>query len=360
VPVALALHLLGKSQSWQFIASCLAIVPLAGWLGRATEHLANHVGQGAGALLNATFGNATELIIALLALHQGLFVVVKASITGSIIGNILLVMGLAFAAGGMKYEEQSFNRTAIRSSNTTLTLAAIALFTPTIFHLGSMQNHGWNPAIAQELSLCIAVVLFLTYIATLVFSLKTHRKLFAGEDCEPGSELDCEEEEEGHPKWSVAKSAAVLLASTLAVALMSEFLVGSVESAKDSLGLTETFVGIIVLAIIGNAAEHSTAVMMALRNKMDLSLGIAIGSSAQVALFVGPVLVFASYAFGKPMNLEFTLPEIAAMIVSILIMGQISGDGKSNWLEGVQLLAVYAVLGILFYFLPEAAANLPH
>ncbi len=359
VPVAIAIRLFAPHNATAlFITSCLAVIPLAGWMGRATEHLAERVGQGLGGLLNATFGNAAELIIALVALQKGLFGVVKASITGSIIGNVLLVLGLSLFCGGLKFRTQRFNRTVARSSSTTLLIAAIALVMPTVFHLSGERNI----AKGHQLSLGIAVVLFVTYIATLLFALGTHRELFAGES-EADAEAEANAAEVGefvakpdteHEEWSLARSIGTLLVATLFVALMSEFLVGSVEAARHRLGLTEVFVGVIVVAIIGNAAEHSTAVMSALKNKTDLALGIAIGSSVQIALFVAPVLVFASYLFGKPLDLEFSTAEIAAVIVAVGISAQIAGDGESNWLEGAQLLAVYAILGILFFFLPDA------
>ena len=377
VPIAAFFKITGGNPTALFITACLAIIPLAGWMGRATEHLAEKVGEGIGGLLNATFGNAAELIIALIALKAGLFGVVKASLTGSIIGNMLLVMGLSFFAGGLKFSEQKFNRTAARSSVTTLLLAAIALVIPTVFHLVAAQvpvaQGGWTPQKEQNLSLAIAFVLIATYAATLIFSLKTHKKLFIGgshnlDDTSTADALTHPEiagetvahpetahSEPAHEGWSKGKSIGVLLLATIFVALMSEFLVGSVEDARQKLGLTEVFVGVIVVAIIGNAAEHSSAILAAMKNKMDLSIGIAIGSSVQIALFVAPVLIFASYLFGKPMDLEFSIPEIAAVMLSVAIAAQIAGDGESNWLEGVQLLAVYVVLGILFFFLPEVA-----
>ncbi len=332
-------------------------------MGRATEHLAAHLGQGAGGLLNATFGNAAELIIGLFALSRGLTGVVKASITGSIIGNILLVLGLSFLTGGLKFRKQEFSRVAAGVSTTALTLAAIALMIPTVFHQTAAEvpvaQGGWTSEKEQGLSLAIAVVLFLTYALMLVFSLITHREVFGADEskdvaCKAGEELTRMEAEEGaHTPWSVGKSTGVLLGATAFVALLSEFLVGAIESARESLGLTEIFVGVIVVAIIGNAAEHSSAVLMALRNKMDISIGIAIGSSLQIALFVAPVLVFASYLFGRPMNFEFTVPEVVAVVASVVIVEQISSDGESNWIEGLQLLSVYAVLAVLFYFLPD-------
>ena len=363
VPIAFVLRFVPglENPTALFICSCLAIIPLAGWMGRATEHLAEHLGQGVGGLLNATFGNAAELIIALFALSKGLTGVVKASITGSIIGNILLVLGLSFFVGGVKHQKQQFNRTAASISATALTLAAIALIIPTIFHIVAAQipvaQGGWTPLQEQNLSLAIAIVLFLTYAATMIFTLVTHKSLFAGHGShavETGEELTQMEAEHGaHAPWSITKSVGVLVIATGFVALVSEFLVGAVEGARETLGLTEVFVGVIIVAIIGNAAEHSSAILLAARNKMDITIGIAIGSSLQIALLIAPILIFASYLFGTPMDLEFTLPEIIAVAASIIIVEQISGDGESNWFEGLQLLSVYAVLAILFYFLPD-------
>lgn len=360
VPVAIALRFIPalNNQTALFIVSCLAIIPLAGWMGKATEHLAEHLGQGIGGLLNATFGNAAELIIALFALSKGLEGVVKASITGSIIGNLLLVLGLSIIAGGTKFKSQTFDRTAASASATALTLAAIALLIPTVFHQVTasvpVSAGGWTPGKEQNLSLAIAIVLIVTYALTLYFSLVTHRDLFIGEAVQGCAQEVGHEEEESGDHWSRGKSILVLLIATAFVALISEFLVGAVEAARGALGFTEVFVGVIVVAIIGNAAEHSSAVLMALRNKMDLTLGIALGSSLQIALFVAPVLIFASYLFGRPMNLEFAVPEVVAVIATILIVQQICSDGESNWIEGLQLLSVYTILGILFYFLPDA------
>ena len=365
VPVAIALRFVPSfnNPTALFIVSCLAIIPLAGWMGKATEHLADHLGQGIGGLLNATFGNAAELIIALFALSKGLEGVVKASITGSIIGNLLLVLGLSVVAGGAKNKIQKFDKTAAGASATALTLAGIALLIPSIFHFAAddvpVALGGWTAAKEQNLSLAIAIVLILTYIGTLVFSLITHKEFFVGESMQGAAQKVGHEEEEAGEHWSRNKAIVVLLVATAFVALISEFLVGAVEAARGALGFTEVFVGVIVVAIIGNAAEHSSAILMAMRNKMDLSLGIALGSSLQIALFVAPVLLFASYLFGKPMNLEFTIPEVVAVFAAILIVQQICSDGESNWVEGLQLLSVYAILGILFFFLPDAhhAAN---
>ena len=349
VPIAFALRFV---PSWHnatalFIVACLAVIPLAGLMGEATEQLAHRTNDGIGGLLNATFGNAAELIIALIALSKGMTDVVKASITGSIIGNILLVFGLSCLLGGWKFPVQKFNRTAARSSATLLLLAAVALVIPTVFHFEATRLGGWTADREQQMSLAIAIVLILTYAASLIFTLITHKSLYVGNK-ERGINAIAEKEE----NWSLRKALVVLVVATIFVALISEFLVGSIEAARSSLGLTEVFVGVIVVAIVGNAAEHSSAVIMAMRNKMDLSVGIAIGSSLQIALFVAPVLVFASYLFGQPMNLEFTLTEIAAVIMAVGVAAHICGDGQSNWLEGLQLLSVYIVLAILFFFMP--------
>ena len=351
VPVAIALRFWpgAENPTALFICSAIGIIPLAGWMGRATEVLAARMGAGAGGLLNATFGNAAELIIAVIALSKGLTGVVKASIAGSIVGNILLVLGLSILCGGTKYSEQRFNKTGARTSTISLSLAAIALIVPTVFHMSAERSPaGWSPMAEQRLSLAIGLVLFVTYFCVLGFSLKTHRHFFQG----PESELATESEH-----WSSGKAILVLFVATGFVALLSEFLVGTIESVRTTFGVTEIFVGVVVVAIVGNAAEHSTAILMAMKNKMDLSVGIAIGSSLQIALFVAPLLLFVSYLFAKPMDLEFSQPEVFAVVASVYILFQISGDGETNWIEGVQLLSLYVVLGVLFFYLPEAVAH---
>ncbi len=327
-----------------FATACLAIIPLAGWLGHATEHLAARTSETLGGLLNATFGNAAELIIALIALQKGLYEVVKASLTGSIIGNILLVLGAACLAGGFKHKTLSFSAAGARTQSSMLTLAAIALILPAVFHALAGPA---GLAVEGGLSMEISIVLMLTYFASLLFSLRTHKHLF-----ENAAEV---EHAHNEAPWSTAKSLVILAGSTALVAWMSEILVGSVEFAAKELGMTSVFVGVIVVAIVGNAAEHSTAILMAMKNRMDLALGIALGSSLQIALFVAPLLVMASHFLGpRPMDLVFTPAEVVAVVLAVAIVGQISGDGESNWLEGVQLLAVYVIMGIVFYFLPEA------
>ena len=345
VPGALVLrYFLPGHETLTFAAAALAIIPLAGWLGRATEQLATRTGEGIGGLLNATFGNAAELIIGLAALKNGLLPIVKASLTGSIIGNILLVLGASIVAGGTRYKTQQFNPRGARTQSTMLILAAIALIVPAAFH------HLVGPAVRgreQTLSTCLALVLLATYGLSLLFSLHTHRQFFtAAPEKESG---------EAAAEWSVSRSLMTLAAATTLIAWISEILVGSVEHAAHSLAMSDLFVGVIVVAIIGNAAEHSTAVTVARHNRMDLALGIAVGSSIQVALFVAPVLVLASHAIApRPMNLVFTPAEVLAVALAAIITGQIAGDGESNWLEGVQLLAVYVILGIAFYFLPAS------
>ncbi|HWX15759.1 MAG TPA: calcium/proton exchanger [Chthoniobacterales bacterium] len=351
VPIAIVMRFWpgAENPTALFICSAIGIIPLAGWMGRATEVLAVRMGEGTGGLLNATFGNAAELIIAVIALSKGLIGVVKASIAGSIIGNILLVLGLSILCGGTKYSEQRFNKTGARTSAISLSLAAIALIIPTVFHMAAERSpSGWSPMAEQRLSLAIGLVLFFTYFGVLGFSLKTHRHFFQG----PESKLA---EESEH--WSSGKAILVLLVATGFIALLSEFLMGTIENVRTTFGITETFVGVIVVAIVGNAAEHSTAILMALKNKMDLSVGIAIGSSLQIALFVAPLLLFVSYLFGKPMDLEFSQAEVFAVVASVYILFQISGDGETNWIEGVQLLSLYVILGFLFFYLPGAVVH---
>ena len=345
VPVALVLDFVVHASGLVvFVASAVAIVPLAGWMGRATEHLASHVGEGLGGLLNATFGNAAELIIAIMALRAGLYDLVKASITGSIIGNILLVFGLAALFGGLRRGKQVFNPTAAAMGTTMLLLGTISLIIPAMFHVVAGETAAPSE---HRMSLVIAVILLITYVLSLVFTLKTHSHLYIGSS-EP-------HDEGGHSAahWSAKKSLAVLVASAAAIGLMSELLVSSVEHAGDAAGMSEVFIGVILVAIIGNAAEHSTAVLMAIKNKMDLSLNIAVGSSLQIALFVAPVLVLLSYVIGPaPMDLLFTTMEVVAIAASVGIITLISQDGETHWMEGVQLLAVYAILAVAFFFLP--------
>jgi Ca2+:H+ antiporter len=344
-PIAVGLEILAPERYLLvFITSSLAILPLAGWMGRATEQLAERLGEGVGGLLNATFGNAAELIIALAALRAGLHDVVKASIAGSIVGNILLVLGAAMLAGGVRRHEQHFNPAGARSQATMLTLAAIALILPAAFQAAG----GTTPEGLGRLSVSISVVLLLTYLLYLAFALITHSALFTGSHVP----------EDGNAHASVGRAASLLAGATVGIAWMSEIMVGAIEPAAHDLGLSNVFVGVFVVAILGNAAEHATAINAALKDRMDLSLSIAIGSSAQVALFVAPVLVLASLVLGPvPMDLAFPVGLVLAVLLSVLITGQVAGDGRSDWLKGAQLLAVYLVLALTFFFLPSASSR---
>jgi len=355
LPVAVGLELLRAGDLWIFVFSGLAIIPLAGLMGRATENLAETLGAGAGGLLNATFGNAAELIIAMIALSKGpaMYPLVKASITGSIIGNVLLVLGLAILVGGLKHQRQVFNRTAAGMGATLLALASIGLIIPTLYYYLFRTGTGLTADEAhhiESLSEEIAAILAAIYLLSLVFSLKTHRHLFAG----PEEELPTAEVH-GQPEWSRRTSIVVLLSATACVAWMSELLVGSVAHAAETLHMTQVFVGVIVVAVIGNAAEHSSAVLVAMKNKMDLAFHIAVGSGIQIALFVAPVLVFASMFMGhsQPLDLHFTVMEMITMILGVGVLSMVSQDGETHWMEGVMLLGVYIILALAFYHLPE-------
>ncbi len=348
VPIAIGLEFLAPQQHLlYFPGRCVAVLPLAGWMSRATEHLADKAGEGVGGLLNATFGNAAELIIGIAALRAGLYDVVKASIAGSIVGNILLVLGASMLAGGLRHSEQSYNAAGARSEATLLTLAAIALILPATYNnlVGSQSEHGlWF------LSISISIVLLVVYGLFLVFSLGSHKVLFTGS-------IQGMEVEEKKASWSVNKALVILAVATAAIAWVSEILVGAIEPTAHEFGLNRVFVGVFIVAILGNAAEHATAISAAMKNRMDLSLSIAIGSSVQVALFVAPVLVLASLWIGPaPMDLLFGTGLVVSILLSVLITSQVAGDGRSDWLKGVQLLAVYLILGITFFFAPSLPA----
>jgi len=349
IPVAVVLEFTHAGATWVFLASALGVIPTAALMGRATEELAARSGPGIGGFLNVTFGNAPELIIALFALGAGLHEVVKASIVGSILGNILLVLGVSMLAGGLRRERQDFEPRAASAQALLLLLATVALIMPAIFEL--VQGPGLPsprdeavayPADVLSLSVGVAIVLLVSYGAGLLFSLKTHAHLF-----NPAHD----EDDHGGEPWTVRRSVIMLAGAGVAVGLMSEILVGSITEASASIGLSPFFVGIIVVAIVGNAAEHWVAVYFAMRNKIDLSINIAVGSAAQIALFVAPVLVLASFAIGPfPMALVFNGFEIGAIFLSILIAQEVTQRGDSTWFEGLQLLAVYAVLALTFYF----------
>ena len=335
LPVALVLELTHANDIAIFVFSGLAILPLAGLMGRATEELASHLGGQLGGILNATFGNAAELIIAIFLILEGELEIVKASITGSIIGNVLLVLGLAFVVGGLKFPQQSFNVASAELHSASLVIAVIGLLMPALFALSPEATSFRTEAV----SVGVSVVLIGAYVLSLIFALKTHKALFATGD------------HSHEPNWSKGKAIGVLAGATVGVALTSEFLVGSLQHTVEELGLSKLFVGLIVVPIIGNAAEHSSAIVLAAKNKMDISIEIAIGSSVQIALFVAPALVFISLIVGEPMDLIFTGFEIASVAFAAAILGFIALNGRSNWFEGVQLLAAYIIMAISFFFL---------
>jgi Ca2+:H+ antiporter len=343
VPVALAVgYLAPERHVLVFVTSALAILPLAATMGRATEVLAERLGGGIGGLLNATFGNAAELIIGALALREGLVDLVKASITGSIIGNVLLVFGAAALVGGLRHPVQRFNRTAAGLGTTMLLLSAVGLIVPAVFHRLVPDHRAEELALDTE----IAVVLLVTYGLSLIFTLRTHRSIYGPPEHAAGTG-------DRATPVPVGRWVLVLLAATAGIALVSELLVGAVSETARQLGMTELFVGVIVVALIGNAAEHFSAVSLAARNQMDAAIAIAVGSSTQIALFVAPVLVLLSYLIAPtPMDLRFTTFELVAIGLSVLAIAFIAHDGETHWMEGVQLLAVYAVLALGFYFLP--------
>jgi Ca2+:H+ antiporter len=349
IPVAIAVELAHANPVIVFGAAAIGVIPCAAVMGEATEAIAARTGPGIGGLLNVTFGNAPELIIAFFALIEGLQEVVKASLVGSIIGNVLLVLGASMFVGGWSREKQTFSRTAANAQSAMLTLAVAALVFPAIFQLihgGALPPVGADQvdfgSKVEHLSLGVALVLLVSYGAGLWFSLKTHRDVF-----NPYHDPKAEE----HHPWSIKRAALYLALSAVAVGVMSEILVGSITEASDDIGLSEFFVGVFVVAIVGNAAEHWVAVLVAAKDKMDLAVNIAIGSSAQIALFVAPLLVLLSFVVGDdPLALVFNGYELGALLFAVLIANLVTQDGESNWFEGVQLVSLYAVLGLVFYY----------
>jgi Ca2+:H+ antiporter len=335
VPVSIVLELAGGNELLVFLSAAVAILPLAGLIGRSTEQLALHTGPQVGGLVNATFGNVTELIIAVFLILEDETDIVKASLTGSILGNLLLVLGLSFLFGGLRHEEQAYNARSASVHATSLVLAVAGLLMPAMFALGT----GGDGFLEREVvSGTVAAVLIVLYLAALAFTLVTHQHLFR---------TPAEEE---RPHWSRGRAVGLLVLSTAFVALESELLVGSLEPALEDLGLSRLFVGLILIPIIGNAAEHSSAIRFALQDKVDITLEIAIGSSTQIALFVAPALVFISLAVDHPMDFVFSPFEIAAVALSTVLVFMISSDGRSNWLEGAQLTGAYVIMAISFFF----------
>ena len=338
LPITIIGEIMGLSDPLLFVFSSLAIIPLAGIMGKSTDVISYYSGQKIGGLLNATFGNATELIIAFIAMKAGMFDVVKASLAGSVIGNILLVLGMSMLCGGLKFKIQSFNKSSVNITSSMLLFAVLGLSIPAIF------THTLPESVltgrAEGLSVIVAVLMLLIYCMQFVFSFGTHKFLYEdtlrGDDEEP-------------PKMSLMVSIGLLIAATICIAVISEIFVGTVEPLADSAGLNTTFVGIILVPIIGNAAEHSTAVIMALKNKMNASIEIALGSSLQIILFVIPVLVLLSLCF-EPMSIVFSTFELVSVAAAVIIADRVASDGESNWLEGLQLVCAYIIIGAAFFF----------
>jgi Ca2+:H+ antiporter len=343
-PIAAGLEFAHADHLVLFVASAIALIPLAKLIGESTEHLSTHYGPTAGSLLNVTFGNAAEIIISVVAISAGLIDLVKASITGSIIGNILLILGLSVIAGGFRYKEQTFSRENIGIQSSMLFLAIIGLAVPTILAstiLSPLENQ------VQILSDALAVILLIVYILGIVFTFVTHKHLFTP----PETTQDIQESHGTH--WSKKKSFLLLAVSMAGVIVVSEILVASVETTGEELGFGQLFVGAIIVGIVGNAAEHSSAILLARKGKMELSIGIAAGSGTQIALFVVPILVFAGIAMGQPFTLVFTLLELATLFLAAIILNLIVHDGKSNWFEGVMLTAVYIIIAMAFFFVAD-------
>jgi Ca2+:H+ antiporter len=344
LPIALVLRATGADDVLVFLASALAVLPLAGLIGAATEEVARYVGPGVGGFLNATFGNAAELIIAILALRQGLTEVVKASLTGSVLGNLLLVLGLSMVVGGWGRERQTFNRTNVGVSAGLLLLTVAALLLPDIYAETLSSAAPLHAPSIVTISVLVSIVMLVTYVASLFFSLKTHRSLLGASHMDPNP-----------PQLTRRSALLLLLVATALTALAAEVLVGSIEHAAVAIGLTDLFIGAVIVAIVGNAAEHFSAVVFARRDHMDLAVGIALGSAAQVGLLVAPIAVLVSLLVGHPMALVFDHFELGAMLLAVLGVSFLSLDGESNWFEGVLLLAIYCIIAIIFFFVPSAS-----
>ncbi len=347
IPVSVALERAHVPAPLLFFSAALAIIPIAALIVRSTEHLATYTGDAVGGLLNATFGNAPELIISMVALKAGLFDMVRASLVGAILANLLLATGVAFLLGGLRYRTQEYNAGAARLYGSMMLIAAISLAVPSAFNRffspeGTMRAEG-------AVNLATAFVLLATYGLYLVFMLKTHADFFQAVG---GGKV---EHEHHGPRWSVPRAVGSLVGASLLAAWMSELLVGAAEGTGKALGMSDVFIGVVFLAIVGGAAESGSAIAMGRKNKVDLTVGIAMGSSIQIALFIAPALVLASYFIApQPLELAFTRAETGTLFLGVLIGALVAGDGRSNWFKGVQLITVYAMIAILFYFLPVA------
>lgn len=343
IPVAIFLQFSHGSLVWQFVFACAAVLPLAAWIGMATEQLAHKMGSTAGALFNATFGNFAEMVIAIFAIRAGLPDVVRASLSGAIVGNLLFVAGIAMVAGGWKRKKQNFNALAAESQAGQLILAVAAFLVPALFFRSAVQAH--REDLIHPVSIGTSIILVVTYALGLFFSFKTHRDALASEAATG---------HEGATHWKPSKAIGLLVFASVLMGVVAEGLVHAVHEAGRAWGMNEVFLGFVVLAIVGNAAEHSTAVILAARNQMDTALNIAMQSSVQIALFVTPLLVFLSYPLGHPLDLLFTPFEILAVGLTVAIFAYLVMDGETNWYEGAQLLALYAIIAVALFFLPES------
>lgn len=350
IPVALFLQFSHGDLVWQFIFSCIAVLPIAAWIGHSTEHLAHRMGPTYGALFNATFGNFAEMVIAVIAIREGLIDVVRASLTGSILGNLLFVAGLAMLLGGWNRKTQKFNTLAAETNGGQLILAVGALVVPALFFRTAQQAH--HPELIHQVSIGTSVILMICYLGGLYFSFRTHKdRLMA--------DVENHEEIEQVASWSMRKALLILLGSSVLMGVVAEGLVHAVQQAGRAWGFNEVFLGFVVLAIVGNAAEHSTAVVLAMRNQMDTALNISMQSSVQIALFVTPLLVFLSYPLGHPLDIVFTPFELLALVLGVAVFAYLVLNGESNWYEGLQLLAMYAIIAVALYFLPISAETAP-
>jgi len=346
IPITLALEHVEVPAPWIFFSAAIAIVPIASLIVRSTEQLATYTGDAVGGLLNATFGNAPELIIAFVALKAGLLDMVRASLIGAILANILLALGVAFLLGGLRYRDQDYNPAAARVYSSMMLIAVVSLAVPSAFS----RFFAPEETIRQEalLNVGLAIVLLIAYALYLVFMLKTHPGAFVAKG-------DHDKEAEG-ARWSLSRAVGSLVGASLLAAWMSEILVGAAEGTGTALGMSQVFIGIVFIAIVGGAAESLSAIVMARKNRMDMTIGIALGSSIQIALFVAPVLVLASYFIApQPLELSFGRAEVGALLMAVLIGAVVSGDGRSNWYKGVQLIAVYLIIALMFYFIPAGA-----
>ncbi|HSY48458.1 MAG TPA: calcium/proton exchanger [Thermoanaerobaculia bacterium] len=350
IPIAIGLQFAHGNLVWQFVFACAAVLPLAAWIGVSTEQLAQRMGSTYGALFNATFGNFAEMVIAIFAIRAGLPGVVRASFTGSIVGNLLFVAGLSMLAGGWKHRTLKFNALAAESQAGQLILAVASFLVPALFFRSVQSAH--QPRLMHQVSVGTAVILIVVYVLGLVFSFKTHKDQLTAVNAMP--------ERAEEDVWSVRRAVGLLLFASVMMSVVAEGLVQAVGAAGKAWGMNEVFLGFVVLAIVGNAAEHSTAVMLAMRNQMDTALNISMQSSVQIALFVTPMLVFLSYPLGHPLDLLFTPFEMLAVGLCVAIFSYLVMDGETNWYEGIQLLAVYAIIAVALYFLPAAATPVIH